>query len=269
MPRLLPLLALVACRMDGSLVLTDDVKADGTDSGGVDTGPIGETGETGETADTGEPWVEPDDAPLWCLDFEDATLADAGYEGDFVELYDGALVLNVFEGQSFSALRGEESLDWRGVRALALRSSHSGEVSSVSIATTPVFEVAAPELWWWQLSEVDARGLVLYADLLAEDGAQLASVDLPVETGGFIPALEDEHRRLPDFPEIDYGDPTPGRMVQQVIDMRAFEGQRVKLRLYQHTRLSENGFFSAFDDLCLGEAEADPGLEWGPPDPSH
>ena len=41
--------------------------------------------------------------------------------------------------------------------------------------------------------------------------------------------------------------------VAQLIDLTAFLGQEVKLRIYQHTREEDQGFFTLMDDLCHGE----------------
>ncbi|MCB9798040.1 MAG: hypothetical protein H6741_35630, partial [Alphaproteobacteria bacterium] len=163
-----------------------------------------------------------------------------------------------------------EALLLRGERALLMRSSDLGAVDSVAIATTPAFEVRSPELWWWGVSEVDERGVVLYADLLDVEGRQLASLDLPVATGGFVPALPETADPIEAIPEIGYKGARHGVLTRQVIDLSPFEGQTLRLRLYQHTRIPGSGFFTLVDDLCVGEANGDePRLEWGEPDPNH
>ena len=94
-----------------------------------------------------------------------------------------------------------------------------------------------------------------------DTSAVLARLSIPVETGGFIPALQDSHDPIEGFPEVDYGEPSLGSMVRQGVDMRAFEGQRVALRVTQHTKVADNGFFSLMDDICVGEMR-DAELVW-------
>ena len=50
--------------------------------------------------------------------------------------------------------------------------------------------------------------------------------------------------------------------------MSPWAGESLRLRLYQHTRIQDNGFFTLFDDICAGTALTE-GLAWGEPDPSH
>ncbi len=212
--------------------------------------------ELGE--DTGQAPL-PDEDPLpdaWCLDFEDGSLLPVGYEGDFVEREDGGLVLVAGEGQEFSALWGEELLDFGGTHALVLRSSHAGEVTSSGVATTAPFEVSASHLRLWQLSEVDEAGISFLLELLHPvDEAVLASTELPVQTGGFVPALLSHHEPIPGFPEITTESYSPGVLVELSVDVRAFAGQQVRLRLTQNTRVDNNGFFTVIDDLCHGGAD--------------
>lgn len=271
----------VACRSDGLLSKQEPGNTAGADSGSA-LGHGGGTGggqadsggaDSGAPGDTGTQ-PQPSDAPSWCLDWESGLLDDAGYSGDFVELWDGALVLVAAEGDTYSALRGEEDLDYRDEHALVLRSSHDGRVDSTAIATTALFDVEPTDdgtahLWWWQLSEVDGSGIDLYADLIDESGAIVASLDLPVETGGFVPELLPSYDPIDGFPAITTSSYTQGALVQQVTDLTPWVGQRIKLRLYQHTRVENNGFFTVFDDLCLGTAGAGADLAWGPPDPTH
>ncbi len=225
-----------------------DTGGDSADTGGdsADTGG----GDTGGTAETEPPRPE----ALWCLDFEDGTLEGAGYGAvDFVELYDGALVFSAAEGDDFSALSGEEAISFRGDRALAMRSNDAGEPDSVSIATSPVFVVEQPALFWWQLSEVDERGVYLGLDLISEAGAVLASAVLPPRTGGHVPGLKPGYAPVEGIPEIVVGDGIPGELVAQQIDVSAHIGQSVKLRFYQHTQIPGQGFFTLLDDICHGE----------------
>lgn len=211
-----------------------------------------------------------EDDALWCLTWESGTLADAGYEGREVELWDGGRVFVVQEGQNFSALNGEEGIDFIDDWALVLRSSHDGDPDSVAIATSPTFVVEEPLLWWWQVSEVDGDGIALYADLMGPPGeGVLASMDIPVETGGNIPGKKLNYPPVEGYPEIHFGPGQPGVLTWQAVDMSDWIGEEVRLRLYQHTKIQINGFFTAFDDICHGPGEAADALAWGPVDPTH
>ena len=247
----------------------------GTDGTGSTDGSQGADGTGGNRPDTGDSADPmPADRASWCLSWETGLLTDAGYSGDFVELWDGALVLVAEEGDSYSALEGEELLDYRDDRALVLRSSHDGDTESTAIATTPLFEVEADatgeaHLWWWQLSGVDGAGIELYADLIDEAGVIVASLDLEVVTGGFVPALQATHTPITGFEYITTESYRQGALVQQATDLSPFVGQRLKLRLYQSTRVPNNGFFTVFDDVCFGSTDEGPPAAWGPPDPTH
>lgn len=255
------LVLLLACRNDhllveldsGALDPIDSALGDSADSAPIDSEPL-DTGDFVPTAD-------------WCIDWEDGSLEQAGYSEGYVELGNGALLWNVMEGTDFSALVGEDLLDFRGARALVMRSSHSGEVASVAIATTEPFLVESPHLWWYHLSEVGDDGVDLYADLMAE-GAVLGSLDDLAQTGGYVPALQDEHIPISGFPDIGYGDPTIGEMVWHVTDVEPWLGQEVRLRLYQHTTAEGQGFFTIIDDICMGTAfQAE--FAWDEPNPDH
>lgn len=249
-------LVLLACRNEHLLIELDS-------AAGIDS-----TDTALDTADTG-PEDTGDFVPTtsWCIDWEDGTLEPAGYSGGYIELGNGALLWNVAEGSDFSALVGEEQLLFGGERALVMRSSHAGETQSVSIATTAPFVIEEPHLWWWQLSEVDTAGIDFYADLMVGD-AVVASLDDLAVTGGFVPALKDEHIPITGFPEIGYGEPTLGELVWQVTDVEAWLGEEVRLRLYQHTTAEGQGFFTLVDDICVGSAfQAD--IAWNEPNPDH
>ena len=202
--------------------------------------------------------------PSTCFTWEDGDLSDAGFGGDYEQLTDGAILVIEAEGGDWSALNGEETLDFRDTYALVMRSSHDGDPDSVSRATTPAFEVTYPTLGWWQLSEVDKRGIYLGAELLGEDGAVLATLDIPVETGGFVPGLSEDQLPLDAFPEIVVGPGTPGALVQQVTDVSPWLGQTVRLQIVQHTEIDDNGFFTALDDLCVDELPGASLLTWTP-----
>jgi hypothetical protein len=135
----------------------------------------------------------------------------------------------------------------------------------VAVIQTSAFRVDQPQLWWWQLSEVRSEGIALEVELVEVMSSKILAIrDLPIETGGFIPALQESHSPIEGFPEIDYGDPVLGSMVQQGMDMSAFEGMELALRVSQHTLLEDNGFFTVLDQICLGRM-AGPVLEWREP----
>ena len=107
-----------------------------------------------------------------------------------------------------------------------------------------------------------AEGIAIGVQLIDANTAQvMARLDLPVETGGYVPALQDTHAPIEGFPEIDYGSPSLGVMVMQTVDMSAFQGLRVSLRIAQHTRVEDNGFFTLIDDICVGQNDS-AALEW-------
>ena len=162
----------------------------------------------------------------------------------------------------------EANLDLGGRHALGMRSSEGGNPDSVAIATTPFFTVEAPQLWWRHLSEADERGVVLYADLMAESGAVLGSLDFLAETGGFVPGLAPGQEPINAIPEIEEGEGTPGELVTMTTDITAWQGENIRLRLYQHTTISEQGFFTIFDDICTGTHE-ESAVTWDEPNPDH
>jgi hypothetical protein len=235
--------------MDSGEPLDPDEESDSAEHSGVDSG--------NEALDTGD---LPDE-PAWCLDWESGTLENAGYTGSQVELDDGGIVLVAPEGQEYSALIGEDQLDYIDEHALVLRSSHQGEVKSVAVMQTPFFIVSHDQLWWWQLSEVHQEGVSLEAQLVTVYDEELAAMSVPVETGGYIPALQEDHSPIKGFPEIDQGEPTMGNLVQQGVDLSAFMGTELALRFSQHTLVQDNGFFTLLDEICVGRME-DPGLDW-------
>ena len=76
-----------------------------------------------------------------------------------------------------------------------------------------------------------------------------------------------DHREESAIVENDYDEGEPGVLTLQSIDMSDWVGETVRLRLYQHTIVEENGFFTVFDDICHGDGEAADLLTWGAPDP--
>jgi hypothetical protein len=55
--------------------------------------------------------------------------------------------------------------------------------------------------------------------------------------------------------EIQYGPGSVGQLVGQSFDLSSFLDIEIQIRIYQHTRIKNNAFFSLFDDLCLGWTE--------------
>lgn len=268
MPRLraapllaLPLLA-AGCRLEAG-IHGKDAPADGI---GLDTAAPGDTAEPGDTGwDTGwdrpDPDADPEQPAPWCIDFESGTLDDVGWPGERqVQLEDGGIVVVVEEGGSWSALRGEDALALSGDHALVLRSSHDGRVDSLAVATTRPFRVTHDTVTWTQLSEVDDRGVSLDLEVLDLAGAVLDTVSLTVETGGFVPGLEESHEPIDELPEIVVGTGTGGTAVPQSVDLSAWRDEEVQLRFTQHTRIEDNGFFTLLDDVCsapTGSGDAD------------
>ena len=259
-------LPLVAC--DGGVISLTETGVVQVDTGGVDTedsateptetGDSAETGETGgpgDTGDTGETDTDPPGAE-WCSDFESGLLVDIGYVGDKAVLWDGAILTNVAEGEDFSALNGEEAIAFRGDRALLMRSSEEGEVASIAIVTTLDFTVVEPHLTWWQLSEVDERGLVLAVDVLTVESTVLASALVPL-LGGHEAGLQEDSEGIAELPELAAGPGTPGSFAGQYIDLSPWTGEEIKVRFYQHTLVEGSGFFTLVDDMCTGTVEPD------------
>jgi hypothetical protein len=245
--RRLPLLALLlpGCRtVVGTLGkgVPEDTAGIGRDTG---------AGDTGDDTGFALPDVDPDTPVPWCIHFEGGTLADVGWPGQRqVELDTGGIVVVVEEGASWSALRGEEALDLSGDHALVLRSSHDGRVDSLAVATTRPFRVTADRVTWTQLSEVDARGVALDLEVLDGAGAVLHAEPLSVETGGFVPGLEDAFDPIVGIPEIVVGPGVVGVPVAQSVDLSPWRDEELQLRFTQHTQIVDNGFFTLLDDVC-------------------
>lgn len=236
--------------------------------GGYDSADSADSGRyTYDTHDTSASSIDPDAwTGDWCADWEDGTLARLGYgDTDFVELMDGAIVANVEEGGDWSALRGEEMIPLSGSRAVILRSSHEGDPDSMAGGLLGPFVVEHPALTWLQLSEVRAEGLWLGATLLDQDLNEISRLDVPVETGGFIPGLYRWYAPIDGLDEIVEGEGTPGEPVLQGVDMSPWLGQVVSVRFDQHTMIDLNGFFTLLDDLCPSEGEGVSLMSW--PDP--
>lgn len=206
-----------------------------------------------------------DSAPAtgWCVGFEDGTLGEVGWPGEEqVNLESGAVLKVLAEGDDWSALEGEEQLDFDGTYALLLRSNPEGEPSSVASATLDPFVVEHAWLGWLQISEVDKTGVWTGAELLDLDGGILARLDIPPRTGGFIPGLRDELDPIEAIPNITLDAPQVGALVPQRVDMSPWLGESVSLRLLQHTALTGNGFFTVYDRICLDAEVEGEELGW-------
>ena len=232
---------------------SEDTATPSSTTGGTSTSIETIPGTTTPTTPTTTTPTTTETSGGWCLDWEDGSLRDAGYHGEQVQLDDGAILLVVREGDGFSALVGEDEIELRDLRALVMRSSDLGEVSSVAVAITPEFRVEAPLLWWWQLSEVGLGGVAIDAELVDDSGAVVAALEVPAETGGYVPALQEHHEPIEAVPEIGYGEHSPGELTLQATDVSAFVGMDLSLRLYQHTLVPDNGFFTIIDDICHGQ----------------
>ena len=250
-----PLSLLAACTTQGTVGLSP-VSSEGSDSW-LDTGPSGGDFVTDFS---------------WCIDFEDGVLDGVGYAGSQANLGNGAVVSNINKGEEFSALRGEELISFREERAVLMRSNTSGLLEGFSVLSTDYFVVDKPMLSWWQISEVRGEGLWMAADFMDEEGYVLASLEIPVETGGHIPGRFAHQASIDELDEIQIGPGQVGGFVGQWVDMSDLMGQNIQVRFYQYTRIPQNAFFTLIDDLCLGPTEeldevealmlSDP-MDWG------
>jgi len=137
-----------------------------------------------------------------------------------------------------------------------MRSSEEGEVASIAIVTTMDLTVLEPHLTWWQLSEVDERGLVFAVDVLTLESTVLASAMVP-PVGSHRPGLQEDSEGIEELPELAPGPGTPGVFAGQYLDLTPWLGEEIKVRFYQHTLVEGSGFFTLIDDLCTGTAEPD------------
>jgi len=212
-------------------------------------------GDSADLVDTGqsEPVFVTDFS--WCIDLEDGVLDGVGYSGNLAYLGNGAAIANIAEGSEFSALRGEELIEFRGERAVLMRSGTGGELADFSVIATPYFLVEQPMFSWWQISEVREEGIWLAGDLMDEAGYVLASFEIPVETGGYVPGRFAHQAPIEGLEEIEVGQGRVGQSVGQWVDLTEFVGQVIQFRFYQYTRIPQNAFFTLLDDFCLGATD--------------
>ena len=237
MSRFLMVLVLCACRSEGVI---ETVEEDPSDTSAQDTGKL---------ADTDGPLEE---ALLWCLDFESGDLSDIGYDASQVTLGNDALLATVSQGDNFSALTGEERIEFRGEHALLMRAYPLVQPALLAVASTPFFLVEEADFSWFQLSEVGEGGIWLAVDVMAPDGLVLGSLEIPVETGGHLAGLPPDFSPIEGLNDVVVGEGFPGSFVGQRVDLGPFVGQSVSLRFYQYSLVADNAFFSLFDDLCMG-----------------
>lgn len=166
----------------------------------------------------------------------------------------GGRVAIVAEGDEFSALRGEESLEFPGDRAAMLRPHDAGDLEDRAVLTTNPFEPVSRYFVMDQLSEVGEDGIRLELRFLDAEDRVLELRELPVLTGGFVPALRPEHSPIVGFEDIGYGDPQSGSFVRTYIDLAPWhEMGPISLEFRQHTRVQDQGFFTLLDNLCNGD----------------
>ena len=194
-------------------------------------------------------------ADLDACGFEDGDLAAFGHPGEsWYEAPEGGRVVIVDEGTDFSALSGEEDLEFDGERAVMLRSNDAGDVDTSAVIRTVPFRPGEATFVMDQLSEVDGEYLALSVAIIdAGTGETFEYLDIDVTTGGFIPELLPEHQVIPDAPHITYDGGRSGVFVRTWIDVSDhwLARREIQLEFRQHTRLQDNGFFTLLDNLCL------------------
>lgn len=194
-------------------------------------------------------------ADLGLCGFEDNDLGAFGFPGEtWYEAHGGGRVVIVEEGTDFSALDGEDALEFDGERAVLLRSNDWGDVDSIASIRTVPFRPGEATFVMDQLSEVGPELLSLEVAVLdPASGETFGFVDVDVETGGFVPQLLPEHELIEGAPQITYDGGRPGQFVRTHIDLTEhwLARREIQLEFRQHTRLQDNGFFTLLDNLCL------------------
>lgn len=188
--------------------------------------------------------------------FEDNDLTDFGHPGEVLYIGpEGGKVAIVEEHANYSALAGEDGVDFHGDFALLIRSNDAGDPETTAVVRTLPFVPNNPLFVVDQLSEVGSEGIALSARVLSEDGEELELWELDVVTGGYVPALEEWHEPIEGFPEITDDSAQAGEFTRQYLDTSPWQeaGEAIVLEFRQHTRVQNNGFFTLFDNLCDGE----------------
>jgi hypothetical protein len=187
--------------------------------------------------------------------FEDADLRGWGAPGQAVVVETGSGIAQVIdEGSQLTYRLADDRIALAGQRAVALQVT-SGDDAGLATLTSNPFVPQAPHLLFTQLSEVDARGIELWVEVIpeGEDGSLIHQ--LPVVTGGHRPGLETDDERLVEFPEIGYDEGNAGSPVFQAVDLTAFFARQisVQVRFSQRTLAEPHDFFSLIDDVCVVE----------------
>jgi len=187
--------------------------------------------------------------------FEDNDLAGFGYPGEVIYLApEGGKVAIVAEHANYSALAGEDGVDFAGDYALLIRSNDAGDPGSIAVVRTLPFVPQNPLFIMDQMSEVGSEGIALSLRVLTGEGELIDERELAVHTGGYVPALEDWHQPIDGFPEITVDSATPGEFTRDYLDTSVwYEAEtEIVLEFRQHTLAEQNGFFTLFDNLCDG-----------------
>ena len=212
--------------------------------------------------DSGDP-VGPDLSDITTVDpgacgFEDNDLAGFGYPGEVIYVApEGGKVAIVEEHANYSALAGEDGVDFAGDYSLLIRSNDAGDPGSIAVVRTLPFVPQNPLFIMDQLSEVGSEGIALSLRVLSSDGEFIEERELPVHTGGYVPALEAWHEPIEGFPEISSDSAAPGEFIRDYLDTSEWHqaGAEIVLEFRQHTLAQHNGFFTLLDNLCDGLPE--------------
>lgn len=190
--------------------------------------------------------------------FEDNDLAAFGYPGEVIYTApEGGKVVIVEEYANYSALAGEDGVDFAGDYALLIRSNDAGDPGSIAVVRTLPFVPQNPLFIMDQLSEVGSEGIALSLRVLRANGELIEERELPVHTGGYVPALEEWHEAIGGFPEITTDSAVPGQFTRDYVDTSVWheDGEEIVLEFRQHTLAEQNGFFTLLDNLCDGLPE--------------
>ena len=198
--------------------------------------------------------AEPTPVDTGLCGFEDNDLAGFGHPGESSWFPpDGGKIAIVQEGWDFSGLDGERDIQFFGQRAVLMRSNDMGDPESVAVIPTNHFRPQNPSFVMEQLSEVDSSGIDLSVHILGEDETVLEERQLEVHTGGYVPALLDEHQPIEGYDYITVDSAMPGEFTRTSIDVSDYTGEVIQLEFRQHTLVELNGFFTLLDNLCDGE----------------
>jgi|GEM_PF-3435588 len=185
--------------------------------------------------------------------FEIRDLTGFGNPGlTFVVSEEGGIAAVVREGDNFSGLVGEESISFYGDFAVIIRSNDRGDPDTWGSVTTNPFVPEASEFIIDQLSEIDVQGIELELQILDASGEIILTQQLPVETGGHVPCLDDGQEPIDGAPQIREGRPHAGSFVRTVVDLSPYyyRGEEIQVRIRQRTLVDGAGFFTLLDNLC-------------------